>query len=269
MIARFTLGFTFSADGKYVYLMRKDHPDFQAGKLNGVGGKLEPGETFADCMAREAVEESGYSGAWHHLATMTGNTKGWGMYQCEVFYSVMSEGDTEPHTCEREPIEKHPVADLLSLSSQMVPHLPVLIAAAVSREAAYGWRQPDAAAVARFSGLAPALAESARLRDGDSIATDGDGIDIAALARHDAGPEAGFTLTLPALNWTEETPTSPGWYWNRLNDDVDIVHIYQDESDVMCCQFAEGEILCTLDDVAGAENCEWAGRIPEPCDNAE
>ena len=30
MIAHFTLGIIFSADGKYVYLMRKDHPDFQA-----------------------------------------------------------------------------------------------------------------------------------------------------------------------------------------------------------------------------------------------
>ena len=72
MIAQFTLGITFSADGQHVYLMRKDHPNFQAGKLNGVGGKLEPGETFADCMAREGREVSGYSGVWHRLGTMMG-----------------------------------------------------------------------------------------------------------------------------------------------------------------------------------------------------
>lgn len=217
MIARFTLGFVL-ADGKYVYLMRKDHPDFQAGKLNGVGGKLEPGETFADCMAREAVEESGYSGAWHHLATMTGNTKGWGMYQCEVFYSVMSEGDTEPHTCEREPIEKHPIADLLSLSSQMVPHLPVLI--------------------------------------------------MAALARHNSGPEAGFTLTLPAMNWTEETPTSPGWYWLRTWQGTEVVLIYEDDYGEMCCKYAGAEIPGALDSLISSMNCEWSGPIPEPCDSA-
>ncbi|WP_300288435.1 NUDIX domain-containing protein [uncultured Desulfovibrio sp.] len=44
--------------------MRRDHPEFQAGKLNGMGGKLEPGETLLDCMAREAVEEAGYFGDW-------------------------------------------------------------------------------------------------------------------------------------------------------------------------------------------------------------
>lgn len=136
MIAHFTLGITFSADGNHVYLMRKDHPDFQAGKLNGVGGKLEPGETFADCMAREGREESGYSGTWHRLGTMSGDTKGWGNYLCEVFYSFMSDKTAEPHTCEREPMEKHPVADLPALAPQMVPYLPMLIMAALAHHAA-------------------------------------------------------------------------------------------------------------------------------------
>jgi 8-oxo-dGTP diphosphatase len=34
-------------------------PDWQAGKLNGVGGKIEPGETSKTAMAREFHEETG------------------------------------------------------------------------------------------------------------------------------------------------------------------------------------------------------------------
>ncbi len=136
MIANFTLGIIFSNDLEKVYLLRKDHPEFQAGKLNGVGGKLEPGETYAACMAREGKEESGHEGEWHNLGRMRGDTEGWGPYQCEVFYSVMVKKAKEPHTCEQEKIEMHPVADLHKLTPEMVPHLPMLICAALAHHAA-------------------------------------------------------------------------------------------------------------------------------------
>lgn len=44
---------------KNVVLIRKTHPEWQAGKLNGVGGKVEPGETPFDAMVREFEEETG------------------------------------------------------------------------------------------------------------------------------------------------------------------------------------------------------------------
>ena len=136
MIANFTMGIIFSADLANVYLLRKDHPEFQAGLLNGVGGKLEQGETYADCMAREAKEEGSYTGTFQHLGSMRGNTEGWGEYQCEVFYSVMDKKAKEPKTTEKEPIEKHPVAELPALAPQMVPHLPMLIMASLAHNAA-------------------------------------------------------------------------------------------------------------------------------------
>jgi 8-oxo-dGTP diphosphatase len=40
-------------------LIEKQRPEWQAGKCNGVGGKIEPGETDHDAMVREFREETG------------------------------------------------------------------------------------------------------------------------------------------------------------------------------------------------------------------
>lgn len=42
-----------------VVLIRKNRPEWQAGKLNGVGGHVEDTETYQDCMVREFKEEAG------------------------------------------------------------------------------------------------------------------------------------------------------------------------------------------------------------------
>ena len=42
-----------------VTLIRKNRPEWQAGKLNGVGGHVERGESYHECMVREFQEEAG------------------------------------------------------------------------------------------------------------------------------------------------------------------------------------------------------------------
>ena len=44
---------------KNILLIRKKKPDWQAGYLNGVGGKIEFGETIREAMNREFFEETG------------------------------------------------------------------------------------------------------------------------------------------------------------------------------------------------------------------
>lgn len=56
---RYVLGFAFDKDRQRVILIRKNKPDWQAGKLNGVGGKVEGDESVIRAMVREFFEETG------------------------------------------------------------------------------------------------------------------------------------------------------------------------------------------------------------------
>lgn len=59
----------------YVVLVRKNRPDWQVGKLNGVGGHIEEGETPYEAMVRECTEECGLVlHNWLQLGTITDNT---------------------------------------------------------------------------------------------------------------------------------------------------------------------------------------------------
>ena len=72
---QYVCGFLFSVDRSRVLLIRKNRPAWQAGKLNGVGGKVEPGESIQKAMTREFREEAGLTLAeaqWQHVLTLTG-----------------------------------------------------------------------------------------------------------------------------------------------------------------------------------------------------
>ncbi len=56
---RYVVGFLFDSAFEWVALIRKNRPAWQAGRLNGIGGKLEPGEDSIDAMVREFREETG------------------------------------------------------------------------------------------------------------------------------------------------------------------------------------------------------------------
>jgi len=58
-MTEYCLGFMFDPRGLVCALIRKNKPAWQKGKLNGVGGKIEPGETPIDAMVREFQEEAG------------------------------------------------------------------------------------------------------------------------------------------------------------------------------------------------------------------
>lgn len=63
-------------EGKTLMLHRiKKENDMHAGKWNGLGGKLEPGETPEECVIREVYEESGllvHNPRFHGMLTFPG-----------------------------------------------------------------------------------------------------------------------------------------------------------------------------------------------------
>lgn len=128
IMKEYTLGFIFSPDLRTVYLIRKTHPDWQKGLLNGVGGhKQEITEGFHACMMREAYEEAGYTGDFTHYCTMGGTD-----WTCLVYYSVMHEGQQPPASREEEQIEAVRMSNILAESDQMISNLPWLILSAIN-----------------------------------------------------------------------------------------------------------------------------------------
>ena len=70
---QYVAGFLFSEDRAKVALIRKKRPKWQAGRLNGIGGHVEPGESPPQAMVREFAEETGLQiTTWELFATRTG-----------------------------------------------------------------------------------------------------------------------------------------------------------------------------------------------------
>lgn len=75
MTVHYVLGFMFDSGAQRVLLIRKRRPTWQAGKLNGVGGKLEAGETPIEALVREVSEEAALKTApeqWRYFGVMDG-----------------------------------------------------------------------------------------------------------------------------------------------------------------------------------------------------
>jgi 8-oxo-dGTP diphosphatase len=72
---RYVAGFLFNEARTKVLLIRKNKPEWQAGRYNAVGGKIEGDETPLEAMNREFSEEACLSGIdWQPIADLTGRT---------------------------------------------------------------------------------------------------------------------------------------------------------------------------------------------------
>lgn len=89
---RASLGFIFTPDFSQVLLIRKRHPAWQAGKVNGIGGKCEGDEPAAVCMSRELKEETNLDVAvsdWRWVTSLE-----WQEWSVETF-SCIYTGDLQ------------------------------------------------------------------------------------------------------------------------------------------------------------------------------
>lgn len=132
---RYVLGFAFQGD--FVWLIRKLRPAWQAGRINGVGGKVEGQETYHDCMAREFEEETGVATKpedWRHFATLGGeypdghkNGQRW-LMPC---FTIELPEDAEPRTMEDEEVVAYPFKEAFTAAvygyGSFLPNLAWLI----------------------------------------------------------------------------------------------------------------------------------------------
>lgn len=127
----YVCGFMFSRERDTVALIEKQKPEWQRGKLNGIGGKIELHETAADAMAREFREETGVvtqPGDWGHFCRLEGT--GW----CVHFYRAFSEKVFNVRTMETEKVFLYnPAVMSLGLSHLVLPNLKVLIPLALDQ----------------------------------------------------------------------------------------------------------------------------------------
>lgn len=108
---QYVVGFLFTQDGLLLAMVRKNKPEWQAGCLNGIGGKIEEGETPLQAMHREFMEETGVEGVdWQPRLVLDG-----GHFVLNIFSAFDSKSFLEVRTMEAEEIVKVQVNDLPDL----------------------------------------------------------------------------------------------------------------------------------------------------------
>ena len=124
----YTLGFIFNQAFSRVLLVHKLRPDWQKGRLNGIGGKIEPEEQSLACMVREAREEAGLQTAaeeWICVGEIKSDS-----YRVDVYARIHKGEFLDASTITDEEIEWFDVNELPDI---VLPNLPWLIPLAIDK----------------------------------------------------------------------------------------------------------------------------------------
>ena len=106
-----SLGIIFNNDLEQVLLVHKNRPAWQKGLINGVGGKIEPGETPLDCMVRECQEETLLDikpDQWENCATIKEAQESGQDWTIEVFVTSYQGDQSDAQKNDHEEIEWFP-----------------------------------------------------------------------------------------------------------------------------------------------------------------
>lgn len=124
-VQRYVVGFALDHHGR-VALIRKNRPAWQAGRLNGIGGHVEPGEVDDQAMRREFREETGADVAgWEPFVVMDFPDATITFYRARVGDAVL---DGLRSTTD-EPVSLHSVTDatILGFAGVAIPNLSWLV----------------------------------------------------------------------------------------------------------------------------------------------
>jgi 8-oxo-dGTP diphosphatase len=119
----YVLGFMFSEDRRFVALINKTHPDWQAGKLNGIGGCVRECELPIHSMVRKFEEETGchtVQTQWRGVAALNGKNF--------IVHCFTASGDMATlRSTTEEAIEIKPVRGIGSYADRLVDSTAWLI----------------------------------------------------------------------------------------------------------------------------------------------
>lgn len=134
MTKDYVLGFLFDAAKGSVVLIQKNRPEWQCGKYNGVGGKIELGESPREAMVREFEEETGVRvPQWTCFNTITGDqaadpTRVASRIYC--FYAVDENKFWAAESMTDEKVEQTPLCIIDKIPA--IPHIKWLIPQALA-----------------------------------------------------------------------------------------------------------------------------------------
>jgi 8-oxo-dGTP pyrophosphatase MutT (NUDIX family)/NTP pyrophosphatase (non-canonical NTP hydrolase) len=115
---KYVVGFALNEARTHVCLIRKTRPSWQCGYLNGIGGKVEPGETTHEAMVREFLEETGVEiPEWVAGPYLAGGLPDH-PYSVHCYYAATDLIHKTKTTTDEEGVVV-PVADLFGLRTQM------------------------------------------------------------------------------------------------------------------------------------------------------
>lgn len=126
-LQQYVVGFIFNIEKTEVALIRKNRPKWQAGMLNGIGGKVEDEETKHTAMSRECKEETTIlipENNWFNFGKFLGD---WGEVEC---FSATYHDLSELHCPESETIEVHNINELYK--ENLAPNINFLVPMAMS-----------------------------------------------------------------------------------------------------------------------------------------
>lgn len=126
----YVLALLFTPDARRVVLMRRTRPEWQAGRVNALGGKLLPGESAAAAASREVSEEAAARvpvEAWRELVVWRDP-----VYRMHVLSAFHAAAD-HARTAEDQEVF---LADVDHLPDECIENLRWLIPLALDRDVA-------------------------------------------------------------------------------------------------------------------------------------
>lgn len=138
MKKEYVLGFAFNAITSHIVLIHKIRPDWQSGKINGIGGKIEVAEIAPFAICREFEEETGVITGytdWQQFATIIFEKDILGGKAIIHCMRIFDDKIWDCHTTTDEQVSIYEIKNIWDFN--LVDHLHFLIPMAMDRNLKY------------------------------------------------------------------------------------------------------------------------------------